>query len=384
MVFVFLLFILVVTALSVCKAETGESSVNQTLSNRLLRLREIGQLDHKKRGECSETTFVFISEYPFGNSGNHIISLSHGLWVAHNLNATLIVPNWIEASLKHFDLSILSRSHCFTLNPAIPRDKKLYEVTSEESFFVFQLFREPFTALIPPLNEATVASISMHFLRVYAALWSSPTHSVVAASEWIISNHLGGKFDFTSVHKRNLDGGCGKIMSENTKPADFLPVEIPMDTADWQGDLRKHHPLCEMSVDFVKSVMALHDRADRKMFVAFDGQGDVSAYRRHQAVFSSVAETHSEHGKMPMKFVDMFVAMQADLFIQNPRSTFSLQIFIVRTCLGLPSVPTLPNNDIYVQRIPHDLEAAHRPLMVSWKSLQAAYGSIRGKLSTEL
>lgn len=371
-------------AVYMCAAENIVNSVNQTLANRLFRLREIALIDQEKRGDCSDSTFVFISEYPFGNSGNHIISLSHGLWVAHNLNATLIVPTWIEASMKHFDLSVLSQSHCFTLNAAIPQNKKLYEVTSEESFFIFQLFREPFTTLISPLNEGTVASISKHFLRVYAALWSSPTHSVIAASEWIISNHLNGKFDFTSVHKRNLDGGCGKIMSENTKPADFLSTEIPMDIPDWQGDLRKHHPLCEMSVEFVRSTMALHNRTDKSMFVAFDGQGDVSAYRRHQAVFSSVTATHSEHGKMPMKFVDMFVAMQADLFIQNPRSTFSLQIFIVRTCLGLLSVPTLPSNDIYVQRVPHDLEAAHRPLMVSWRSLRAAFDSVSSTLASVL
>lgn len=359
-----------------------ESNLNQTLSNRLLRLRETALLDYEKRGQCSEEKFVFISEYPFGNSGNHIISLSHGLWVASNLKATLIVPNWIEASMKHFDLSILSKAHCFTLNPAIPKNKVLYEVTSEESFFIFQLFRQQgFAALISPLNEATVASISMHFLRVYAGLWSSPTPNIVAAGEWIISNHLEGKLDFTSVHKRNLDGGCGKIMSENTKPDDFSPTELPMNISDWQGDLRRHHPLCEMSVEFVKSTMALHGRAEKNLFVAFDGQGDVSAYRRHQAVFSSVTEKHAEHGKMPMKFVDMFVAMQADLFIQNPRSTFSLQIFVIRTCLDLLSVPTLANNDIFVQRVPHDLQAANRPLMVSWKSLQAAFSAIRSKLS---
>lgn len=357
------------------------ASVNQTLTNRLQKLREVALVDHEKRGECTDQSFVFISEYPFGNSGNHIISLTHGLWIAKKFNATLIVPNWIEASLKHFDLSVLQKGHCFTLDPKIPKDKKLYEVTSEESFFVFQLFREPYKSMLPSLSEETVASISRHFLRVYAALWSSPTPNIVAASEWIISNHLHGKFDFTSIHKRNLDGGCGKIMSENTKLADFSATEVPLNHSEWQGDLRRHHPLCEMSLDFVKSTMALHGRKGNDMFVAFDGQGDVSSYRRHKAVFSNVVEQHPEFGKMPMKFVDMFVAMQADLFIQNPRSTFSLQIYVVRTCLGLLSVPTLPGNDIYVQRIPYDLETAHRPLMVSWSSLQAALKVMSASLS---
>ena len=367
------IFLCLIAIAWVAMSDSADASVNQILTSRLGKLKEIALIDHEKRGECSDQSFVYISEYPFGNSGNHIISLSHGLWVAKNLNATLIVPNWIEASLKHFDLSVLKKGHCLTVDPTIPKDKKLYEVTSEESFFVFQLFREPYKSMLPPLNAETVGSISRHFLRVYAALWSSPTANIVAASEWIINNHLHGKFNFTSIHKRNLDGGCGKIMSENTKLADFSSIELPLNHSEWQGDLRRHHPLCEMSLDFVKSTMALHGCQGRNIFVAFDGQGDVTSYRRHKAVFSNVVEQHPDFGKMPMKFVDMFVAMQADLFIQNPRSTFSLQIYVVRTCLGLLSVPTLPGNDIYVQRVPYDLDSAHRPLMVSWSSLQATF-----------
>lgn len=356
----------------------ASTEVNQTLSRRLNRLREVALVDSEKRGICSESTFVFISEYAFGNSGNHIISLSHGLWIAKKLNATLIIPNWIDASLRHFDLSVLARGHCFTEDSTIPKDKKLHEITSEESFFVFKLFRDkklPFIPLLPPLNSETVLDISKSFLRVYAALWSSPSPSIIAASEWIIANHLQSKFDFTSIHKRNLDGGCGKIMSENTKPGDFSEKEVPLDSPEWQGDLRQHHPLCEMSLDFVKSTMALNGREGRNMFVAHDGQGDVSSYKLHRAVFSNVADQHPEYGKMPMKFVDMFVAMQADLFIQNPRSTFSLQIFIVRVCLGLTSVPKMTTNDIYVQRVPYDLETSDRPLMVSWTSLETAFNT---------
>lgn len=370
------------TALLVCmililiRGESQDSEVKLTLRKRLDVLKVIARSAAKTKKDCSKNTFVYISEYPFGNSGNHIISLSHGLWVANQLNATFIIPNWIEASLKHFDLSILDEGHCFTTNPAIPTNTKNYAVTSEESFFTFKLFRDkglPFIPLLPEMNTKTIMDISAHFLRVYAALWSSPTENVVSAGQWIIENHLQQGFNFTSIHKRNLDGGCGKIMSENTKPEDFSNVELPMDSPEWHGNLRAHHPLCEMSLDFVKRTMALNGRAERSLFVAHDGQGDVSSYRLHKAVFGSVMAEHPEFSKIPMKFVDMFVAMHADFFIQNPRSTFSLQIYIVRVCLGLQSVPIVSNNDIFLQRVPQDLLAADRPLWVSWTSLQAAY-----------
>lgn len=356
--------------------ESQESVVQSTMRSRLDRLRTIAKDAARTKKECSTETYVYISEYPFGNSGNHIISLSHGLWVAKQLNATFIIPNWIEASLKHFDLSVLSEGHCFTVNPAIPAHTKNYAVTSEESFFTFKLFRDkglPFIPLLPEMNTATIMDISTHFLRVYAALWSSPTANVISAGQWIIENYLQQGFNFTSIHKRNLDGGCGKIMSENTKPTDFSDTELPMDSPEWHGDLRRSHPLCEMSLDFVKRTMALNGRADRSLFVAHDGQGDVTSYKMHKAVFGNVMSQHPEFSKIPMKFVDMFVAMHADFFIQNPRSTFSLQIFVVRVCLGLQSVPIVSNNDIFLQRVPQDLIAADRPLWVSWTSLQAAY-----------
>jgi hypothetical protein len=118
--------------------------------------------------------------------------------------------------------------------------------------------------------------------------------------------------------------------------------------------------------------MNLNHRENRKLFVAFDGHGDVSSYQIHKAVFSKVLEKHDQHGQTPMKFVDMFVAMHADFFIQNPRSTFSLQIYMVRLCLGLKSVPLMRNNDLFVQRVPADLQAANRPLWVSWVSTAKA------------
>ena len=45
----------------------------------------------------------------------------------------------------------------------------------------------------------------------------------------------------------------------------------------------------------------------------------------------------------------MLVAMMSQLFVLNPRSTFSWEIFVVRECLGLPSLPVLRTKDLYVQ-----------------------------------
>ena len=351
--------------------------IDQIILKRLDRLKAVARYGNTAKPECSTQKFVYITEYPFGNSGNHIISLTHTLWLAQKLNATLIIPNWIESSLKHFDLSILLESYCFTLNPNVPSDTKNYAVTSEESFFLFKLFRDknlPYIQLLPPLTTDIVNDISIHYLKVYASLWCKPTDNIISASKWIIETYLASKVDYVSVHKRNLDGGCGKIMNENTKLTDFSLQEIPINNTIWSSDLYHHHPICEMPIDFIKQTMNLNGFSyDRNLFIAYDGQGDISNYRMHKAVFSSVMSSHKEYSTIPMKYVDMFVSMHGDFFIQNPRSTFSWQIYIIRVCFHLPSVPTIQTNDIYLQRVPQDLIAADRPLWVSWSSVLAAF-----------
>jgi hypothetical protein len=282
-------------------------------------------------------------------------------------------------TMHHFNLTTLSQHHCFSIDGKVPRYSKNFEMTSEESFFIYKLFNDgakPFKALLPPLNDDVVEDISRMFISVYTSLWSAPKPVIVTSAIWIIENYLGGNLNFTTVHKRNLDGECADIMREVAKASDFSPTEIPMDSPAWAGDHRVVNPLCEMPLDFVKKTMAMNGRGESNLFVAFDGQGDVSSYRMHRAVFSTVMESHPEYRFIPMKYVDMLVAMMGDFFIQNPRSTFSFQVLLTRICFVLQSVPAQIKNDVYFQKVPDMLIAEHRPMWVSWNSLHAAYHKV--------
>jgi hypothetical protein len=285
-----------------------------------------------------------------------MISLTHGLWVARKLNAKFIVPPWMGETMNHFNLSTLSQQHCFSMDFKAPRVNKNYEMTSEESFFIFKLFNDnnnkPFKALLPALSDEVVQDISRTFISVYTGLWSAPKPVIVTSAIWIIENYLGGNLNFTTVHKRNLDGECTDIMREVAKASDFSPTEIPMDSPAWAGDQRVTNPLCEMPLDFVHKTMSMHGRSGSNMFVA------------------------SEYRFIPMKYVDMFVAMMGDFFIQNPRSTFSFQVLLTRICFGLQSVPSQIKNDFYFQKVPDMLNAEHRPMWVSWSTLHAAYHKV--------
>jgi hypothetical protein len=83
---------------------------------------------------------------------------------------------------------------------------------------------------------------------------------------------------------------------------------------------------------------------------------------------------HGNSKRLPdFKFVDMFVAIHSDLFILNPRSTFSWEIYLVRLCLGLLSVPVVRTNDLYLRKLPEEEVVPNGMLWVSWTSVVDAF-----------
>ena len=70
------------------------------------------------------------------------------------------------------------------------------------------------------------------------------------------------------------------------------------------------------------------------------------------------------------KFLEMFMAIHSDFFIMNPRSTFSFEVFVIRTCLGLESVPVMKDKDFYVKA--SDSISLKDPLWVTFGSIERA------------
>lgn len=368
--------LLILLLLCICNAE---HLIHHMLRLRHQNLHRFVTGTHDRPATCSTNTFVLITEFQFGRTGNNLIELTHGLWISEQLNATLVIPQWMQDIFVPFNTSLLQNHYCYITNEKdIPSNAKKYEVTSEDSFFTFKLFRDKtFEALLPPLSDRTMHDLSMHFLRVYASLWCCPHKKILQAVEFIISTHLDGNFAYSSVHKRQLEGGCSKILASNTKPTDFSPRQLPMDHAEWSQSLVHAHPLCEMTYSFVRSTLELNRRNNSKIFVAYDGRGGIEDYKQHDCVFSSVLDDSNAFRAIPYdrKFVDMLMAIHSDFFVLNPRSTFSWQIYLIRLLLSLPSVPVIKNNDFYMQRA-DEMAASKRDVWVSWTStLNALMGS---------
>jgi hypothetical protein len=339
-------------------------------------------LSKRRHGPCNLTKLILITEYQFGNSGNNLIELTHGLYFASLLNATLVLPPWMATILKPFDLSTLHAGYCFTTSQDYKKTDVFWEIESEDSFFAFQLFKKPgYMELLPPLNDEILLDVSAHFLRVYSAFWSSPVEVLVSAAEWLIGHSLNSSLSYTSVHKRMMEGGCAKAFAPATVLADMSPDELPMGRPEWRGNLRKSHPLCNMAADFVLDIMKLNHRNPQhsQIFVSFDGRGDVNDLKAIGAVFSSAIDgtpAAAIHKQADKKFLDMFMAMHGDFFILNPRSTFSWQVYLIRVCLALESAPILRNTDLYVQD-PGSYQKMNRSgLWVSWTSVLEAHSRL--------
>ena len=341
-----------------------------------------------------------------GNSGNNLIELTHALWVSNELNSTLVIPVWMNQMLNEFDLTTFFENYCsimtFPANglsinrKANPLQNKLqnrkanvrcvgcsyHELRKGDSFYVYRLYGDKvFQNLLPRYDQNLLKKLSQHLINVYASLWTSPSEGLIEASNHVISNYLRNDFNYTTVHKRAMEGGCSKIVSEMTSIGDYSSLELPMDNREWKGNLQKSHPMCEMTASFINETLHLHNKQNDPLFVSFDGRGDVTALRKYGAVFTSVLDKSDLHRKKERKYLDMFIAMQGDFFILNPRSTFSWQIFVIRTVLGLGSVPILKHKDFYMRNnVGADNITDASGVWISWGMILTAVDDMRVSL----
>lgn len=331
-------------------------------------------------GTCDYNRVVRITEIPYGRSGNNLIEFTHGLWIANKYNGTLEVPKWIQNIFHPFELTHLHNTFCFS-EEIIQNPQHLIEITSEDSYMAWKLFQNPdyggLDKLFPPSTNyiESVRELSMIFVQVYSSLWSSPHHHILAASSFIMKEFFHNNFTYTSVHKRSMEGGCNSIAVSCTNKDDYSPKDLPMNSAFWDGDLRQLHPICVMPAKFIVETQQLHNRNNEPIYLAFDGLGSIDDYNElsskgQNVVLNSDIDKHEEHKHSNKVFLDMFMAINADFFVLNPFSTFSWEIYVIRTCLGLESVPIMKNNDFYMMKRPDSFEKLKRQgLWVGWLSI---------------
>ena len=333
--------------------------------------------------DCSLTKFLEITEIPYGQSGNQLIGFTHALWVADKTESTLVIPTYMEDMLRPFKLHGLRSMHCFVDNSVYQHHKstkgdsiKTVEIESEDSFFLTNILGGGIHAgnypkgTFPPLDSKLVDEMSLHFLDVFSTLWGHIKPVVMSETLRILRTKVSTNFKYTAVHKRGLDGGCSKIFLGNFDEADAQAIssQIPLESADWKS--LHSSALCEMNAGFISDIMKLNHRemavksvdsdTSEPVFLAWDGKGSIESYKNSNAQVVLSSEFSQQHDQSELKasgiiktsdllkFVDLFIAVNADFFVLNPRSTFSFEIYTIRAILGLQSVPLPPTKDLYM------------------------------------
>jgi len=102
-----------VALLLTCNQLCNGSPLDEEIARRLERLRSVAAAGPRRR-PCNESRLVVITEFPWGNAGNQLISFTHGLYMAQLTDATLIVPQYMSAAVLHpFNLTLIRSLYCF-------------------------------------------------------------------------------------------------------------------------------------------------------------------------------------------------------------------------------------------------------------------------------
>lgn len=146
-----------------------------------------------------------------------------------------------------------------------------------------------------------------------------------------------------------MEGECPEIYGRVSTKKHFKDTELPMNYPSWE--VGYDHPLCSMNYSFIVETMKLNNVNSKFVYLAHDGRGSLNEYRnqKHEVVVAQELDASQfPHFKdsVSRKFVDMFVAMNSDFFILNPRSTYSWFVFVIRSIWGLKSVPIVEGKDL--------------------------------------
>jgi hypothetical protein len=87
-------------------------SVLEEISQRLDKLRTVAS-SARRHKPCNESRLVVITEFPWGNAGNQLISFTHGLYMAQLTDSTFVVPHYMSSILHPFNLTLIRSLYCF-------------------------------------------------------------------------------------------------------------------------------------------------------------------------------------------------------------------------------------------------------------------------------
>ena len=241
-----------------------------------------------------------------------------------------------------------------------------------------------------------------YYTRVYvsmlSALYGSVTPAISSGVLTLVKRIAGDAsgggshaFRYSAAHRRNLNGNCSLLMTSKSTwntDFDFGGVNMPscLDS-HWHDEeeckaLEGMHPICAMPLPFVSRLNKKKGLLGLPIFLASDRPADHRDEKWRKGSDNSIFTGWELRGLLGISKVlsggeqscidILLCSLGSGLFVGNPASTFTFQIYTLRALLRHSSLPMVPFHDLYFDRF----DKQDRPSWISQNSVSSLIDSL--------
>jgi len=177
---------------------------------------------------CDGKYVIRVQGLQYGRSGNIIITMANGLWLASLTNGLFEIPHFAESQIiDYFDKSKVEEIFCIAQRDKDYSRRRLIKMNAVEMYAIKRLYNNPeLQHILPPFNETTIKHASLIYSYFYAALWAHPKPSIVTAGKAFIRNNLNNNLNYNAVHQRSHEGHCSMLYCRLTNYSGIIPSSV--------------------------------------------------------------------------------------------------------------------------------------------------------------
>ena len=331
--------------------------------------------DYSKQACANNSGYVQFDKSQYGRYGNALIELKNGIFFAEITNRTYILQDWQSQYLASFNIQYLMQKFCIIDKGEYMRNHTgayIETIHARDAYGGYAVWRNPdyVDFKLPLFNKALLPTLESYSMEVFACLWSSVKEEKIDATAIAMADFLNNNTMYIAVHKRSYEGACNQVMSSDSTislerpfPGNYSKFSNFSAYSQTHPNTELTNPLCNMYGDFIENVCDEAFSTSSCPFMvlyAWDGEGNFSESNMYHDSILSRNVTSKAFYEMELLegdwmtgilenqnyIVDMLLAMNAELFIMSPYSSFSWNIVEMRDIMHKVSYPrfTRPPN----------------------------------------
>jgi hypothetical protein len=267
----------------------------------------------------------------------------------------------MEEDLRSFDLKLIKERMCAKLQRDWDGKGNVLFFHTSHLYNMAILWRlnwySDIVPFLPPFDKSIIADISLHSLVFVSALWAGVTDMYLLASEEAIKTSLGNSTNYLAFHRR-AGINCEEYFKESERE-DGLRDDYRWVLTKEKGEDHIEHetfPLCNVTQDSVQKICNLTNNSCKSTLVCWDHEGNfthlsslhkVGAKIGSQVVDNAISDVKANKNidlnaqNINKMLLEMFLAINADVFVMMPYSSWSWHVAQVRYVLHKTTVPLL-------------------------------------------